>query len=681
MIHMLETLVFVPLIFIVAFVYHKGKTRFTAFVLFLVSTLIIGGLVEFMMSGYYTWLAFEKLYVFLSSVSLERLVAYMFLLVVGSFMLILGRRLLRARSERFYISEARFSRIKLVATGGLLILYISGLFYFVIAPIDLSSQQTNYLTSSFPWYLYVTRYGFVGIFALFGVAIVSWKENWFKIAATWSIAIIALGSIWWGTRMNAYLFPMLALLAAVGTNTLWQKAHNTIQITITTAKNQTGKQLKINLKPIMATILITIMALSFTSLIYGAAYYITSGPSLNEDTVKTLQWINNNTPQNATILVPNIYNIHKSVNTIADRKVYLETNLPTAIDPVSFINLTQTIQTYNILYALTIENTNSQNYLKKLLLTYSNLTFQSGQNRIYKLPKLTPPTPESSIAVLYNEQLGLTNTTTFAWHDDNFTTNWTYKTVNATTDGETLTYQWNFHTNNTQEPSMKTIITPTKTNTHPYLIISYRNTPQTTTTAEDNVGQIITLINRTGYAKGFFKNIFLPISKQNAFNIFTAKLPENQEVAEVWIWMRNYKKLKGTVNLQIDFIGLSSVENIPGNPTDIQFLTMTIPALWTTNYSITQNPETQNASTVISTYDKSTPTFILESNNTKIFVFLNQTATPPSWGTNWQGMHPNIITGYMNEKKIIICGTRDINQENITIIAEIIQRETEYQTP
>jgi len=229
---------------------------------------------------------------------------------------------------------------------------------------------------------------------------------------------------------------------------------------------------------------------------------------------------------------------------------------------------------------------------------------------------------------------------------------------------------------------MKIKITPINTSTYPYLIISYRDTLQTTTTAEDNVGQIITLINSTGYPKGFLRNILLPISKQNAFNIFIARLPENQEVAEIWLWMRNYKKLNGTVGLQIDFIGLSSVENIPGNPTNTRFVTMTIPALWAANYSIIQNlTETQNISVIISTYDKNTPTFILESNNIEIFVFFNQTATLPSWGTNWQEIHPNIITGNMNEKKIILCGTRDINQENITTIAEIIKKETEYQTP
>lgn len=677
LIHMLEALIFIPLIVILVFAYQREKTNFVALGVLTIFTLIITCYVDYIMSGYYSWLSFEKICLFLSSINSDKFPIYLALLTVGFSTVILSWRFLSKSSKKFHVSKTTLYRIKLFITGSLVVFYTLGLYYASI--LDPQTQNSHYLSSSFPWYLYVTRYGFIGLFALIGVAATDWKEKWFKITATWSIIILAIGSIWWDTRMNAYLFPILALLAATGIHTIWQKAHNTIHITITTTKNQTGKHLKINLKPIIATLLITTIALSFTSLIGGAAYYITSGPSLNDDTVKTLQWINKNTPQNATILVPNIYNIYKSVKTIADRKIYLDTHLPTTVDPISFANLTQNLQTHNIQYALTTEDANQQGYLTKLLLTYSNLTFQSGQNKIYKLPKLTPPISKSSIAILDKEPLGLTNTTSFAWLDDNFTANWTYKNVNVATDGETLTYQWTFHTNNTQEPSMKIKITPTNTNIHPYLIISYRNTPETTPTAENNIGQIITLINTTGYPTGFIENIYFPVTRQQTYNILITKLPENQNISDIWIWMRNYQKLNGTITLKIDYVGLTTTYSTLDNPTNIQFLTMTIPSLWKTNYTITRNPtETQNASTIISTYDKSKYNFIVESNNTKIFVFFNQTVTLPSWGSNWQEVHPNIITGTMNEKKIIFCKIRDISNENILVIADIIYNQIQY---
>jgi hypothetical protein len=142
--------------------------------------------------------------------------------------------------------------------------------------------------------------------------------------------------------------------------------------------------------------------------------------------------------------------------------------------------------------------------------------------------------------------------------------------------------------------------------------------------------------------------------------------------------MRNYKKLNGTVGLQLDFIGLSSTDNILENPTNTRFLTMAIPALWPTDYTIVQNPtEAQNTSTIISTYDKSTPAFIQES-TAKVFVLFNQTVAQPSWGANWQEVHPAMITGIIDEKKIIICATRDINKENILIIADIIYQQIQH---
>lgn len=86
------------------------------------------------------------------------------------------------------------------------------------------------------------------------------------------------------------------------------------------------------------------------------------------------------------------------------------------------------------------------------------------------------------------------------------------------------------------------------------MIIKYRNTAGSV-----KVSNIITLINETGYPKGVIKNLYLPFSKGDAFKIFMAKLPENQTVAEIWIWMRNSGNLNGTACLQVDYIGFRSL--------------------------------------------------------------------------------------------------------------------------
>ena len=145
--------------------------------------------------------------------------------------------------------------------------------------------------------------------------------------------------------------------------------------------------------------------------------------------------------------------------------------------------------------------------------------------------------------------------------------------------------------------------------------------------------------------------------------------------------MRNYKQLNGTITLQVDYIGLTKLDTFE-NPTSIRFLAMTIPALWTTDYTITRNlTETPDASTIISTYDKSTHNFVAESTSAGIFVFLNQTATTPTWGTGWQTIQTNIVSGYVDNKKVILCGTKLIDQENINSVAEIIYNHCQKQAP
>jgi hypothetical protein len=673
-IHIIEPFIAVPTIFALAYFDSKRDQKcYKTLGLFVLISFVIFCLIDYLMSGYYLWLANVKVRRFVSSVSIYNLIIFLIFSIVGT-LIILGFYILRKLTKFYSERSSNKKRIKKLFVMSLVIIYIAGL---CVAP--LTSRLT--VSSLFPWYLYVTRYGFLGILALTGIAAAAWEEKWFKTASFWNIVAIAAGSIWWGAKLNAYLFPMVALFAAVGINAMWKTANNTIHIRITTAKSSAEKHFKLNLKPIMATLVVTILALSFTSFIYGSTYYMTTGPSLTDNTVKALAWINQNTPQNATILVPNIYNIYKSVETISDRKIYLNDKLPNTIDTDAFTNLTKTLQESNIKYAITTGEANEkQSYTTKLFLSYSTIVFQSGQTKVFELPQLKPPSQQYTVATLDKETIGLPETHTFEWIDDNFTTGWNYKNVNATTDGEILAFQWQFNTANQTEPSMKTYINPIDTSTYPYLIIRYRNTEETTTTAKNNIGQIITLVNSTGYPKGFIKNFYLTISKEKSFTIFTAKLPEKQNIAEVWIWMRNYKKLNGTIGLQIDYIGFSLTDHIPEAPANIRFLSMVIPALWPTNYTITPNiTATKNANSLITTYDKNVTNHINNQSNTKTFILLNTTAEIPIWGTNWKTIQQGIVNGNLNGKKILIIGISEIqlnNYEDLSKLATSIFQNT-----
>jgi hypothetical protein len=675
-IHMVEPLILSPAILILAFLHEESWShRLKNLGITIIGIVSLFLLIDYLTDGYYSWLILRKTELFFSTLNIEVTFSNIsYSLILISLGLVVSQSFFVILRGIPNLKKKILKNAKRLIVIALLSIYTTGLCFWFNAP---TSEKPLYDVNQFPWYYHTTRYGFIGFLAIIGLGLTNWKAKWFAITVVWCFAPLLIGSFWWGYRLTSYVYPVVALFAAISLCVILEKSRLFLCTYLADQNRISPNRIfKVRLRPLLSILVGTLLVLSFSSVIYGAAYYASSGPCLNNDDIKVLLWLHKNTPEDSTIMVPEVYRLSKGVETISDRRTYLDSNLPIAVDATSFTNLTQTIYIHNIQYILTTESINQQNYLLDLLLTYSNLTYESGENRIFKLPHLTPPTPYSNIAIIDRETLGLPDTTNFAWFDDSFAANWTYKNVNITTDGEVLTCKWNFQADNTQEPSMKTKLLPTDTNTYSYLIIGYRNTRETTTTAEDNVGQIVTLINSTGYAKGFFKNVYLPISKQDACSIFVTKLPENQEVAEIWIWMRNYEKLNGTIGLQIDFIGLSSVKDIPENPINIRFITSAIPAMWQTNYSIFQEfDQSRTAKTIVTSYSKDISDKILEQSDSNIFVLFNRTIILPEWGIEWQSVDSNIITGYLNSKKIILCRTENINQENIAVVAENIYQQ------
>jgi hypothetical protein len=531
------------------------------------------------------------------------------------------------------------------------IVYVSGLFFWTPANTGVSYP--------FPWYLYVTRYGFLGLLAFVGVKTISWRKHWFALAALWSIIAVLAGSVWWGVRLNGFLFPMAALLGAIGLQALWTTRESSLKFFFAKREPSSGNRIfTIRLKPLMAALMIATLVFSFSSFLYGTAFYVGNGPSLDDDAAKAIGWIQQNVPENVTVLVPNIYSISKGVETIGDRHVFNEAQLPTVFGSVAFTNITGTFYAHNIEYAVTIGNDTRLQDPVQCLLSYSELVFQSGEVRIFKFPKMKPPSSEYTVAVIDKQPLGLSdNTADFGWFDDSFSQNWTNQNANASSDGEILTFSWSFNSYTVSEPTIKRNIPPSDTNKYPFLIVRYKNTLRTTPTAENNIGQIITVVNETGYPKGYVKNFYLPISKGNTFNTYVSELPKNQNITSITLWMRNYQKLNGSVELQIDYLGFASNENITATESLTSFLSMALPSIWPMNYSIVSEfNETGRALVVVSTYDKSVPTYLQESQSANSYVFLNATARSPTWGTKWQEIRDGILLGNYENKRVIIVG-------------------------
>lgn len=667
LVHMIDAVMLAPVILAIAYFHQKGRDRYVWVGILLAAIAVIGYFIDYLMSGFYSSLAAAKAQLFLSTINVSEILAYSTLSTVIVVIIILLRHMLIERQNPGFV--AKYSRIlKRITVISLFGLYVGGLFVW-------SSIPVGDLSAGFPWYRYVTRYGFVGGLALVGAAMVSWKKKWFLITVFWGIVAIAMGSIWWGERTNGYLFPMVAILAAVAIDEVWKKSKESTLRFFAETERLVTKEFKIRLKHVAAALIILVLALSMASVMWGAYYYTFTEHPTDDDSVRVFSWVSQHSPQNSTIFVPNVYIISKGIYTISDRQIYESSGLPTTLDAESFVNITSAIYENDVRYAVTTESAPEQSTILKYLLSYSNVAFRTGNITVYEIPQLHPPSSQFSVATVSKEPLGLREANaTFGWVDDAFTNNWTHQNVNASSDGEVLTFSWQFQTGSIPEPSMKRDTPATSTNTYHYLIVKYRNTPETSTTAQ-NVYQIITLYNQTGSTKGFVKNIYLPVATTTGFNLVSYRLPENQSIASISIWMRNAKNLTGTAEIQIDYLGLSSTDTVNTAEYQIGFLKMAMPALWPTNYAIVSDfNETANATTIISTFDNSTPDLIGNATTAQTFVFLNSTVNVPSWGTEWKQIQNNIISGYFDGKKVLIIGVNP-NSGNISVIAQTIYQE------
>jgi hypothetical protein len=231
-------------------------------------------------------------------------------------------------------------------------------------------------TSPIPWYYFTTRFGLLGLLALTGIGFGKEKMKDFKIASFWGLIVLLVGIIWWPFRTTGHLYPVIALFSAIG-------IENILDMFLTKSKSQTNDKLtrgtkKFNLVRIFLIILlIATFCISFSSLAHMATNYISSNPGINDDEARAFQWINLNTPHNATILSPRIYNIYTGIDRISDRDFYFIDQLP-----IEENSLAEKLKSLNSKYLIAPKGENS---IPIPLLSISTMIFESGNVKIFQI--------------------------------------------------------------------------------------------------------------------------------------------------------------------------------------------------------------------------------------------------------------------------------------------------------
>ncbi len=364
-IHMLEPLIFAPLILVIIWEYEqKILVKISVFIMISIAVFLA---MDFFMSGYYISLIISKLvYVLIPNFELINGNHILILIIIPIFIIFFNRT--KTNTINLYrkiYSNNIFKNSKILFLFIIILIYLIGLYLWIKTPLNV----TVYLMNPLPWYYFITSFGFIGFLALMGIIVSDWGAKWFKIASLWSLLSLLFGYLWWN-RMLSYLYPVLALFTSLLIIKVIEK-NTTLIIIINEVK------LRTKISNIYKILAIIIILLSTSSVLYLGEHYISTGPSLTDNEATALLWINQNTLHNDTILTPNTYNVYKSIINISDRKVYYD-DIPTNI-----INFKQLINKYNIRYIYT--NDDSDINIPSILKNDSSLVFKLENIKIYKI--------------------------------------------------------------------------------------------------------------------------------------------------------------------------------------------------------------------------------------------------------------------------------------------------------
>ncbi len=169
-IHMLEAMIFIPLLLLVPYTYEKKWNKYLSFGVYIVITLLILSILDFFMDGFYLTLTLNTISGYITSgISIEKILTYSLLSLGGFFLIVIFKIFLSNKLMNHNLENVdnNLGKIKHLLISILLIIYICGLWFW----------KTPTPQGSIPWYRYVTRYGFIGVFALIGIIKSKWSEK------------------------------------------------------------------------------------------------------------------------------------------------------------------------------------------------------------------------------------------------------------------------------------------------------------------------------------------------------------------------------------------------------------------------------------------------------------------------------------------------------------------------
>lgn len=390
LIHMLPALL-APMVVVMALIFNERRQQLKSLLVYIISAAALLLAMDLMMEGVYVDLIFVKGVPLISAVLGGRTLLVAAGLAGALAVALVLFFLMRRGSLKMPEKNPLGSRLKLVVALALLAVYLAGGLFFSYSTYSVSSSAV------FPWYLYVTRYGFIGILAILGIYTSRWKAEWFKVCVVWAIIAIAMGSLWWGERLNSYLFPVVAILAGGALVNLFNRASPSKAPTRAKAGRRDPRWV------LVSALLLVGLAISFGSAGASAYNFFRTPQLITDDIVHAYNWAAvNATYEDGFVGYAYPFTLSYGISTLSDRHVVGDTSLASfTVDNATGLaaNLTARGVKYIAVEEGNPFNTNTPSILK-VLQSYSDTVFRSGKITIAAIPQLSLPDNSSQVAVL-----------------------------------------------------------------------------------------------------------------------------------------------------------------------------------------------------------------------------------------------------------------------------------------
>lgn len=389
LIHMLPALL-APMTLVIALLVKERRQHLISFLILAVSAIALLLMFDFLLGGIYIILIFVKGGLVIPS---SRLMIYGIGLAAVVAVLAAVYYLFRRGTIKLSLANplGRYGKPAVVLV--LLAVFLAGGLFFRLGEYTTSSSAV------FTWPLYVTRYGLIGVLALIGLYSSRWKAEWLRICVAWAIVAIAMGSVWWGERLNSFLFPMVAILTGAAIVNITSRA--------TSSKAKKGapktKAARRDPRMVLATAtLLGMLALSFASPMVGAYNFMVAPTMVTDDMVVVYGWMAKNTPPDSeSMCYPYPFTLGYGIMTLADRSLDFGTSTG-SYSVVKVPELVANLSAKGVQY-IVVDPTNPYNSdvssVVWTLQSYSDVLFRSGNITVSAIPHMALPSNASSTVV------------------------------------------------------------------------------------------------------------------------------------------------------------------------------------------------------------------------------------------------------------------------------------------